>query len=138
MSCSPPVRTLSFPISVAFSEGGSAPNQGVSDIFVLTDAEFTQIAPLLKAIRGTLVLSNRTENAEVQVVMQPTDDGCTWGADVQLLAYVSAVGATTGSWLTNQADFKRGIRVGVKVRQTTGTTVEMVRGTVILDLELRS
>ncbi len=64
MSCGPPVRTLSFPISVAFSKGWAS-------------------------CRGVIADS-------------------------------------------------RGIRVGLKVRQTTGTAVELVRGTVILDLELRS
>lgn len=138
MSCTPPVRTLSFPITVAFSKGGGAPNQGVSDIFVVSDDAFMQIAPLLKAIRTTLVLNNRTENAEVQVVLQPTDNGCTWGTDSVLLAYTTVVGSTTGAWFTNQTEFKRGIRVGVKVRQTTGTAVEMVSGMLIVDLELRS
>lgn len=121
-----------------FSKGGSAP--GTSDPFVVTPDAMVQIAPLLVGLRATIIVANATPDFMSRVGFQSTEDGCTWADPVYLEG--AAVGDnrtfTTG-WFTDQASFKRGIRVVVSASQETGvSTVHMARVTVITDFQIRS
>jgi len=98
-----------------------------------------QVAPMLSQVRATLIVDNRTLNAEIEVVMQSTLDGINWSNPVVLSqAWVNANGPDITAWHTNAADFTRGIRFGVRIRQAAGTAVEMARVSLILDLQLKS
>lgn len=114
-------------------------NQGLSEVFVLSGDNVTQIAPMLAAVRATLTVDNRTLNAEVEVVFQTTSDGISWEAPIVLSqAWVNMDTTDTTSWYSTTSNFKRGIRFGVRIRQASGTAVESARVSLVLDLELKS
>ena len=111
---------------------------GTSPIFVMTPAELMQIAPKLLQFRATIVVENKSENFACEAVYQYTNDGCTWSAEQSVdagLGYVSATATT--AWNNTIANFTRGIRIGLRAKQTTGTNVEMGQVSLIIDLELR-
>lgn len=140
MACNtPPVRTITVCRREPSWSKGGATDQGRSEVFVLSADSLVEVAALLKAVRATLTVENRTLNAEVEVVFQATNDGCTWEAPVvRSQAWVNADGTDTTPWYSTATNFKRGIRFGVRIRQATGTAVEMARVTLVLDLELKS
>lgn len=78
MACTPPVRTVTAARYQPVWSKGGATNQGISEVFVFTGRNIMAIAPMLKAVRATLTVENRTINAEVEVVFQATNDGITW------------------------------------------------------------
>lgn len=140
MACNtPPVRTITLARRVpVWSKGGSV-DQGRSDVFVLSDVDIEQVAPLLKAVRATLTVENRTINAEVEVVFQATNDGNVWETPIVLSqAWVDVDGPDTTPGYSTATNFKRGIRFGVRIRQATGTAVESARVSLVVDLELKS
>ena len=134
--CKPPIRTTSSS-RIVFSMGGSTV-QGESAVFVFTSEAEMQIAPLLDAFRVTALVNARSAQLEFKLVYQYTDDGCTWSAAQSVDQGTWLTATTTSAWNTSTANFKRGIRVGVVVRQTTGTNVEMADLTLIIDWDLRS
>ncbi len=139
MACTPPVRTVTAARYQPVWSKGGATNQGISEVFVFTGRNIMEIVPMLKAVRATLTVENRTINAEVEVVFQATNDGITWEAPIVLSqAWVNADTTDTTPWYTTVGNFKRGIRFGVRIRQATGTAVEMARVSLVLDLELKS
>ncbi len=89
MSCTPPVRTLTVARNQPVWSQGGATNPGLSDIFVFTGDEFMQVAPMLSQVRATLIVDNRTLNAEIEVVMQSTLDGINWSNPIAALATVN-------------------------------------------------
>lgn len=139
MSCTPPIRTLTIARrEPVWSTGGSG-SSGLSEVFVLSSDDIAQVAPLLAQLRATLTVENRTLNASVEVVFQTTSDGVTWETAIPLSqAFVTTNTTDTTPWYTDTANFKRGIRVGVRIKQATGNAVESARVTVVLDLQLKS
>lgn len=138
MSCTPPIRTLTTVQRLVFSNGGNAP--GTSGVFVLSDDEMVEVAPLLLGVRVTVIISNATPDFMSQVVLQWTDDGCTWSNPINLES--SPVGddrTLTLAWYTTTADFRRGIRVGVRASQEAGVNaIQFGYAQFIIDLQLRS
>lgn len=139
MSCASPIRSLRLASNEpAWSRGGSD-QDGLSDIFVLSDTELQDVAPELKGVRATVTIANRTNNASVEVVFQTSSDGCVWETPIPLTTgFITTNGSTTTPWYTTTSNFKKCVRFGVRVKQATGTAVELARVTLELDLELRS
>lgn len=96
MSCTPPVRTITVARNQPVWSQGGATNQGLSDVFVFTGDDVMQIAPMLSQVRATLIVDNRTINAEVEVVMQSTLDGVNWSNPMAALASIN-------QWATNRS-----------------------------------
>jgi hypothetical protein len=141
-SCSETVKTITSQNRLVFSKGGSTA-QGESDIFALSPAALMQLAPNLLQFRVTVALENLTENAEIELVFQNTNDGCLWSTNIVVDPTMGAAGwlgdngVYTSAWYNTSANFLRGLRVGVIIRQSTGTGVEMGYATTVIDYELR-
>lgn len=140
MGCGSSVRSVRVGKRVPVWSKGGSPSQGLSDIFVFAEDEIKDLAPRLAQLRATIVLENCTPDAEVEVVFQATNDGCTWDNPVAITqAFLTADQKVTTPWHTQAADFKRGIRVGVRIRQATSVTeVQHARVTLTFDFELRT
>jgi hypothetical protein len=139
MSCNSTVQTTTSQQRVVFSRSG-ATNQGVSSIFVLTPESLIQLAPSLSQLRVTLVTSNLSENAEVTPVIETTDDGCTWLETTTQFTpgtWVDTDSVTTYSWWTAVDELKRGVRLGVKIRQSSGTALEGAVVQAVIDWETK-
>lgn len=68
-----------------------------------------------------------------------SSDGCVWETPIPLTTgFITTNGSTTTPWYTTTSNFKKCVRFGVRVKQATGTAVELARVTLELDLELRS
>jgi len=144
MGCQPTVKTTTSTRHVVYSKGGST-NQGVSAIFVLTPDDLISLAPLLAQLRVTLVTENLSDQAEIWPFIETTQDGCTWTeTTTQLLVggssatWISDDTTTTTDWWTAAPELFRGLRLGVKIRQTTGTNVEGATVQLVVDWELKS
>ncbi len=139
--CTPSVKTVTAAVREGvYSRGGNVGGlQGENEIFVVSPDGMIQVAPTLSGLRGTIIVENSTESVETKLVFQSTDDGMTWSAPVGLeSAFVGGNRKVTTPWYTTSADFTRGIRVGVLVRQATSvTTVQMAKVTVVLDLQIK-
>ena len=144
MGCQPSVKTTTSTKRVVYSKGGST-NLGVSSIFVLTSDDLVQLAPLLAQLRVSVVTENLSEQAELWPFIETTQDGCTWSeTTTQFLVggssatWISTDTTTTTDWWTAVTELFRGLRIGVKVRQTTGTNVEAATVQLVVDWELKS
>lgn len=137
MSCTPTIRTFTAATRVVcFSNGGNAP--ATSSIHVLTDDEFARLAPILKAVRVTLIVENATSDCLTKAVLQSASDCNAWGVDVGLENNFTAGNSSrTTLWFTNLADFKRLIRLGVLVEQNSGFNTRVVcKVTMTVDYEV--
>jgi hypothetical protein len=135
MSCTPPLRTIRTVTATVFSKGGTAP--GASEIFVLSPQSVTGIAPMLAAVRVTVIVENATADFISQAVFQTTSDGEVWDNPVALESAASDNRKFTTNWYNAANAFKRGIRIGVIASQETGvTSVQMARVTLIIDFQL--
>jgi hypothetical protein len=121
-----------------FSKGGTAP--GTSDIHVLWPDDLITVSPTVKQLRATLEVENATVNCQTKVVMQTTEDACTWPSPAIGLEAQFTAGnrKTTTAWEGTPANFKRGIRLGLLVEQAAGTAVETCKVTVVVDIEFKS
>ncbi len=139
MSCSSPIRSLRLVSREAVWSKGGDDQESLSDIFVLSDSELESVGPELKAVRATVTIANRTINASVEVVLQTSSDGCTWETPIPLTTgFITTNGSSTTPWYTTTSNFKKLVRFGVRVKQATGTAVELARVSLEPDLELRS
>lgn len=137
MSCKPPIRTVRTGTYTVYSKGGTAP--ATSDIFVLTPESVAGIAPLLVAVRVTVIVENATPDFISQAVFQTTSDGCTWDTPVALETAQSDNRKVTTNWYKVPDAFDRGIRIGVLASQEVGvSTLQMGRVTLIVDFQLAS
>ena len=128
-------QTINTGGRLVFSAGGTP---GLSDIFVMTPASLAQIAPRLGKFRVTVVIENTTTNFECKPVFQYTNDGCSWSTVQDVDGPLGFVSDTTiTAWNSDTAKFTRGIRIGLRAKQTTGTNVEMGQVSLIVDFELR-
>jgi hypothetical protein len=135
MSCTPPIRTIRTVTATVFSKGGAAP--GSNDIFVLSPQSVIEIAPMLAAVRVTVIVENATADFLSQAVFQTTSDGDIWETEVALEIAASDNRKFTTNWYNAANAFKRGIRIGVIASQEAGvTSVQMARVTLIIDFQL--
>ena len=140
-----PVKTFTTLKRVVNSRGGST-NQGTSSLFVRTEEQFTQLAPLVAQLRVSVVTENLSENAQIWVFMETTNDGLAWnevGTALRLggqvpTNWINSGTVTTTDWWAAISELQRGPRIGVKVKQGTGTNVEMGTVQLVIDFELRS
>ena len=135
MSCSSSIRTLVIARRAVVFSGGSTSN---SLFFPLSSEEMESIAPMLDAMRVTIIVETATAGAKVAGAFRTSDDGTSWSTPTSLSAFVTGVGRLTGNWTGSPNDFKRLVQVGVDVQNVSGTVFEQALVTVMLDLRMQS
>lgn len=135
MGCGSSVRTIKTETATIFSRGGTSP--GANDVFVLSPESINEIAPMLAAVRATIVVENATPDFLSQVVFQTSSDGDVWQTVPLEQAPASDNRKATTGWYDNKNDFRRAIRFGVVASQETGVTgVQLARVSLTIDLRM--